>query len=154
MSFSEEVSTSSAIAQGGAASIFITFFYDALQIMIPYLIVTFAIVLLDCVYGVKAAKKRNENIKVARAIRRTVSKIFEYTCWIIVAASLSLAVKWNPLQYIILAIPVGIEMLSIYQNYLFIKGKRIVGLNIFKIVGEKIGTDLSEVKIEDAEEKK
>lgn len=154
MSFSEEVSTSGAIAQGGVASIFITFFYDALQIMIPYLIVTFAIVLLDCVYGIKAAKKRNEDIKVARAIRRTVSKTFEYVCWIIVAASLSLAVKWNPLQYIILSIPVGIEMLSIYQNYLFIKGKRIVGLNIFKIVGEKIGTDLSEVKIEDAEEKK
>ena len=152
MSFSEEISTSGAIAQGGASAVFIAFFQDTLQIMIPYLIVTFAIVVLDCIYGIKASIKRGEHIRPARAIRRTVSKLFEYICWIIVAATLSLAVKWGPLQYIILSIPIGIELLSIMQNFLFIKGKRIQGLNIFKIVGEKIGTDLSDVKIEDVEE--
>lgn len=152
MSFSEEVSTSGAIAQGGVASIFIAFFSKAIQIMVPYLIVTFFIVLMDCYYGIKASIKRGEEIKTARAIRRTVSKLFEYICWIIVAASLSIAANWNPLQYIIMGIPVIVELTSIVQNYLFLKNKRISGLNIVKIVGDKIGTDLSDVKIEDVKE--
>lgn len=154
MSFSEEVSTSGAIAQGGAASIFIAFFSKAIQIMVPYLIVTFFIVLLDCYYGIRASKKREEEIRTARAIRRTVSKLFEYVCWIIIAASLSIAANWNPLQYIVMGIPVLVEMSSITQNYLFLKGKMIKGLNIIKIIGDKTNTDLSGVEIKDIEEKK
>ena len=153
MSFTEEVSTSGAIAQGGVASIFIAFFSKAIQIMVPYLVVIIFIVLLDCYYGIKASKKRGEQIRVARAIRRTVSKLFEYVCWIIVAVSLSIAANWNPLQYIIMGIPVLVEMSSITQNYLFLKGKMIKGLNIIKIVGDKTNTDLSGVEIVDIEEK-
>lgn len=152
MSFTEEVSTSGAIAQGGAASIFVAFFSKAIPIMVPYIIATFIIVLLDCYYGIKAAKKREEEIRPARAIRRTVSKLFEYVCWIIIAASLAVAANWNPLQYIIMGIPVLVEMSSITQNYLFLKGKMIKGLNIIKIIGEKTNTDLSDVEIKDVEE--
>ena len=52
-----------------------------------------------------------------------------------------------------MGIPVLVEMSSITQNYLFLKGKMIKGLNIIKIVGDKTNTDLSGVEIVDIEEK-
>lgn len=149
MTFSEEISTSGAIAQGGVASVFIAFYHNSLQIMVPYVIVVFAVVVLDLIQGIKASIKRGEEIRVSRAIRRTVSKLFEYICWVVLATTLSLAVNWSALQYIILCIPLITEMISIVDNYLFSKGKKITGLNFWKIFGSKLGVDLDDVKIED-----
>lgn len=150
---SENMTAPQAIVQGTATSILILFFTQMLHLLIPYFIVLIAMVTLDLVEGIKASKKRNEEIRISRAVRRTVSKLFEYCCWIIFAGSLRVATGSVWLFVIILIIPLTIEICSIWTNYAFSRGKKITGLNLLKIFGKKIGADIEDIKIEDIDKK-
>lgn len=150
----ENMTAGQAIVQGTATGMMVVFLKDTVYTLIPYFFIIIAIVILDLVQGVRAAKKRKEEIRVSRAIRRTVSKLFEYVCWIIFAGSLLTATSSQWLFYVILVIPFVTEFYSIITNYLFASGKKITGLNLWKIFGNKIGIDLDDVKIEDIEEDK
>ena len=149
MNIGTEESTAGIIVQSGVTGAAITFFSDTVISMTPYLIVSLILILVDLYFGVKAALHRGETVRISRAFRRTVGKMFEYLCWVMVSVSLAVAFDVRFLVWIILGFVMGNEVLSIITNWLESHNKRLVGFNPFKVVGEKIGVDLSDVHIEE-----
>lgn len=121
--------------------------------MTPFLIVALLLIIVDLVFGIAAARKRNETVRFSRALRRTVNKLVEYACWVILAASLAVAFDYKPLNWILLAVVIGNEMISILTNWLFVHGKKVTGLQDFflALLGKKLDADTSGIHIEDAE---
>lgn len=121
--------------------------------MTPFLIVALLLIIVDLVFGIAAARKRNEIVRFSRALRRTVNKLVEYACWVILAASLAVAFDYKPLNWILLAVVIGNEMISILTNWLFVHGKKVTGLQEFflRLLGKKLDADTSGIHIEDAE---
>jgi hypothetical protein len=156
MTFSDTNSAGNIIAQGSISIIAITFLNNLLKLMFPFLIVTIVLVGIDLYFGLLAAKKRGETIRVSRAIRRTVSKLAEYVCWVVLAASLAVAFKWPALNWIILAVVIGNELLSVMTNWLYIHNKKITGFNDFllKLIGKKADIDTTDLHIEDVDDPK
>lgn len=149
MNIGTEESTTSVIVQSGVTGAAITFFSDTVISMTPYLIVSLILILVDLYFGAKAALHRGETVRISRAFRRTVGKMFEYLCWVMVSVSLAVAFEVHFLVWIILGFVMGNEVLSIITNWLESHNKRLVGFNPFKVVGEKLGVDLSGVHIEE-----
>lgn len=148
MNFSDSVSAKELLLEGGVATTAVIFLQEAVTNMIPFLIIAVILIFVDLYFGIKAAKKREEQVRPSRALRRTVGKMVEYVCWVILASSLSVAFGTQIIEWAVLGIVMGNELLSILTNYFEIHGYKIKGLNIFKIVGDKTGIDTSDVTIE------
>lgn len=106
-----------AIAQGGVTATALVFFSDSLTKMIPYSFVALPLILLDLDFGVKAARHRGEKIRTSTAIRKTLNKICEYVCWIVVASTAALAFDKPWIEWLILGLVFGNEFLSVVGNY-------------------------------------
>lgn len=141
------------LAQGGVSAILLTFLSDTISLMIPFLIATTALIIADLFFGIEAAKKRGDRVRVSRGIRLTVNKVIEYVCWIMVSASLAAAFDFRALNFIIMGIVIGNEIISILTNWASLHGKKITGLQglLIRLIGQKLNTDLEGVKIEDIE---
>lgn len=152
MSFAESNSTSATIAQGSVSVLAVAFLHDTITLMVPFICIAIILIIVDLIFGIAAAQRRGESVRVSRAIRRTVNKLVEYACWVILAASLAVAFNFKSLNWIILSIVIGNEMISIFSNWMFVHGKKVSGLQDFflKLLGKKLDTDLSDIKIEDA----
>lgn len=151
MVFSDNISAGELIVQGSVATTAVVFLQQSVLNMIPYLIIAVILIIVDLYFGVKAAKKRGEKVRASRAFRRTMGKTMEYVCWVILASSLSVAFQTVVIEWVVLGIVMGNELLSVLTNFFELHGYKIKGLNIFKIVGEKAGIDTSEVTIEKVE---
>lgn len=147
MNFSDELPTGQVLAQGGVTAAAIAFFHDAILNMVPYLLVAGVLIIIDLYFGVKAALHRGDSVRLSRAIRRTVSKCVEYLCWCTLASTLTVAFSLPVIEWVILGLVMGNEVISIITNYFEIHDRVVTGLNIFHIVGEKAGFDLSDVEV-------
>lgn len=154
MTLAESNPTSATIAQGSVSVLAVTFLHDTFTLMFPFLFVALILIIADLFFGIAAAHKRGEIVRLSRAIRRTVNKVVEYACWIVLAASLAVAFQFPSLNWIFLALVVGNEMISIISNWLFLQGKKISGLPEFflKWIGDKTNTDTSSIQITEADE--
>ena len=147
MQFSEMQSTESALLQGGTSVVMTAFLAEVIADMLPFLIVAVIVILVDLIFGIRAAQHRKEEVRYSRAFRRTVSKMFEYVCWVTLSSSLAVAFKFPALEWIILGAVILNEVVSIASNWCEVHGIRIKGLNLPKIIGEKVGVDLSDIEI-------
>lgn len=147
MQFTEMQSTESALLQGGTSVVMTAFLYEVIADMLPFLIVAVIVILVDLIFGIRAAQHRKEEVRYSRAFRRTVSKMFEYVCWVTLSSSLAVAFKFPALEWIILGAVILNEIVSIASNWCEVHGIRVKGLNLPKIIGEKVGVDLSDVEI-------
>lgn len=126
----------------------ITSFYAHLA---PWLLLGMILVIADLRFGIMAAKKRREKIRLSRAIRRTINKMVDYLCWVTLAEVCSMTFE------ITIGVPVislgmlfiiyGIEINSCVNNYLEYKGIK-KKFNFYKLVGKE------ELLEDDEEEKK
>lgn len=141
------------LTQGGVSAIALVFIHDAIMLMIPFLVAAAILIVADLYFGVRAAKKRKERITLSRGLRLTVNKIFEYACWVILSATLAEAFTLPALNWVILAVVFGNELISIATNYAEMHGKKISGLKdaLLKAIGRKVDVDLSDVHIEEAD---
>lgn len=147
MQFTEMQSTESALLQGGTSVVMTAFLSEVIADMLPFLIVAIIVILVDLIFGIRAAQHRKEEVRYSRAFRRTVSKMFEYVCWVTLSSSLAVAFKFPALEWIILGAVILNEIVSIASNWCEVHGIRIKGLNLPKIIGEKVGVDLSDIEI-------
>ena len=144
-----DTTTFSAVTASGIATASVLCFREAVTNMIPWLICAIPLILLDLNFGLKAAKCRSEKVRFSRAFRRTFGKIVEYFAWVCFAATASLAfeVKW--VEYIVLGAVYVNELASIVGNYLETRGLQVnwkyVFNTIFKLGGQKVGVDASDV---------
>lgn len=105
--------------------------------MFPWIFLAMALVATDLRFGIKAAKKRGEVIRPSRAWRRSLNKLFDYFCWITVAALCGRSigeVLGMPITSIaMLLIVYGIEISSSMNNFFEYKGIR-KRLNFWKLI--------------------
>ena len=100
-----------------------------------FLLAALALVLADLKFGIDAARYRGEVIRKSRAVRRSINKVIDYICWILVATSFGQAFG-TPfgipvLPAIVLLVVYGCEINSCFNNYFEAHGSR-VRINIFK----------------------
>ena len=121
--------------------------------MIPYTIVAVPLIILDLLWGIRAAKYRKERVTFSRAFRSTMSKAMDYLCWIIIAASIAVAFEHQWLEWLILGAVIFNEFTSIVSNYFETKGVQLSFVAIFrwmfKTGAGKVGVEVSD---EDAQE--
>lgn len=149
----DEASTGSVVAGTGFSATLLLFFENSLEKMIPYFFICLVVIALDLWFGVQAARTRKEEVRVSRAIRRTLGKSFEYFCWAVLASSLAVATGYEIIQTGLMLVVIGIECISIFQNWLTIKKGKKVTVDVPAIleaaVSDKIGVDVrGVVKVE------
>ena len=136
---------SSFVIEGSVTTVAVSFLKESVLRMIPYGIVAIPLIVLDLIYGIKAAKYRKERVRVSTAIRKTVTKTFGYACWIILASTLALSFSVLWLEWAILGLVFLNELSSIVGNYLETKGLELswkaIGAAVSRIFGQKTGID-------------
>lgn len=123
---------SALIVEGTVSAALVTILQTAVLRMIPYAIPAFVLLLLDLLYGVLAAKSRGERVRASTAISRTVTKLFKYVCWLILASTLAIAFGRDWLEWGVLAVVYANEGLSIAGNYLESKGLSFSIAGVYK----------------------
>lgn len=128
------------ITQGvssGFAALATAFVQESLSHMVPWLITTGAVIVCDLCFGVRRSMLMKEEVRVSRAVRRTMGKMVTYfsfvcmVCMINVAAGNDYAIdRWACL------LVCGIEFLSIISNILKPKG---YNLNVKALVAALLG---------------
>ncbi|MBO4231306.1 MAG: phage holin family protein [Bacteroidales bacterium] len=139
--------SSGAVAAGaGMSATILLFFETSLEKMLPYLFISLIVILLDLWFGIQAAKTRKEEVRWSRAIRRTLGKAFEYFCWAVLASSISVATGYDMIQTALMLVVIGIECVSIFQNWLTVKKGKKVTVDLPKVVesviSDKLGADV------------
>ena len=122
----DELSAGSVVVGAGMSATLLIFFENSLYKMLPYFVVCLIVIALDLWFGVRAAKARGKQIRISRAIRRTIGKTVEYAGWAILASTISVATGYDIIQTVLMLIVIGIELISVAQNWYFVKyGKRV-----------------------------
>jgi hypothetical protein len=141
--------------ESGVSASAIYFFSSTIVKMIPYLYAAIPLIILDCIWGVKAArlrydktKNREDKPRFSKGLRRTIGKTCEYICWAVVAATLSLAFERKWIEWIVIGVVYGNEILSIFGNYLECKGIDFGIIDLYKLIFRKgaahVGVEISE----------
>lgn len=81
------------------------------------------LIFTDLFFGIEASKARGEEIRLSRAIRRTITKICEYFCWIMVSISASVAFEQPMIYKAIFGLVYGTEGISCLKNWFASFGK-------------------------------
>lgn len=128
-------------------TVFMSGFMDFIEPLKWFLLLGLILIFADLRFGIAAAKKRGEKIRISRAGRRTINKIVDYLCWILVAGAMGKAfgIPFNipVLPAITLLVVCGLEINSVFMNYFEARGKK-VKVNIFKYFAKK--TDIIDVE--------
>lgn len=137
------------VLQGSVAATFVAFLQASVLRMIPYAIPTIALIALDLVYGIKAAKDRGERVRLSTALRKTTTKFFSYVCWIILASTMALAFNVQWIEWIVLGTVYANELASVVGNYLETKGLEMswggVVNALVKLFGRKHGINTEDI---------
>ena len=130
-------------------------FIEGWQQMLWFLILAVILILSDLRFGIAAARKRGENIRPSRAVRRSLNKLVDYICWLSIATVVGVNfgnVFGLPLlSVIIMAVVCIIEMSSIIDNYLEYKGIK-KKINVIKLIARIFRRPDFEDVLEPAEE--
>lgn len=131
----------------GMLTVVLSEFVDFLYPLRFFLLAAVVLVLVDLRFGVEAAKFRKERIRKSRAGRRTINKMVDYLCWILLAGVLDKAfgipLDLPLLPTLVLLVVYGLEINSCYSNYFEAHGKK-VKVSVFKWFAKKI--DIIEVE--------
>lgn len=138
---------------GGATAAFISPLVDFYGKLLPFLILAIVLIFVDSRFGIKASRKRGENIRMSRAVRRAINKLVDYICWVTLAgmmgATFGTAFHIPLLSIIVLCIVYAVELTSIFNNYFEYKGIR-KRFNGWKFFSKITGQEAIEEAIEDA----
>ena len=144
---------------GGFAVIASSFIMQSLEHMIPWLIVSFSVIICDLAFGVRKSLLMNEEVRFSGAIRRTMGKMVTYFAFVCMVVMINIASgdKWNIDIYSCLFV-CFIEFCSIISNILKPKGYDFNVLKALGIFCKKVFNvdkeDVSEIITKDKEEKK
>lgn len=144
---------------GGFAVIASSFIMQSLEHMVPWLIVSFSVIICDLAFGVRKSLLMNEEVRFSGAIRRTMGKMVTYFAFVCMVVMINIASgdKWNIDIYSCLFV-CFIEFCSIVSNILKPKGYDFNVLKALGIFCKKVFNvdkeDVSEIITKDKEENK
>lgn len=140
------------VLEGSVSTVAVAFLQTAVLRMIPYAIPGVLLIVLDLVYGIRAAMYRGERARFSTAVRRTMTKLFSYVCWIILASTIALAFHVDWLEWLVLGLVYLNEFASIVGNYLETKGMEIYFPALYRWVfrtgAEKVGATIDAAEAE------
>lgn len=119
--------------QGTTTAMLLFYYRQALNNSIIWLIAAAVIIIADLYFGIDAARYRGEKVRFSRAVRRTLNKVCEYLCWIMLAVVLSICYDSDYIKIIILSIVIGNELQSCVVNFFAARGVAIK-FNIFEVL--------------------
>lgn len=124
---------------GGFSVIASSFIAQSLEHMIPWLIVSFSVIICDLAFGVRKSLLMNEEVRFSGAIRRTMGKTVTYFAFVCMVVMINIASgdKWNIDIYSCLLI-CFIEFCSIISNILKPKGYDFDILKALGLFGKKV----------------
>lgn len=140
--------------EGGYSVVLASFLQESIGHIIPWLIVSFFVILCDLVVGIRKSLLMGEEVRFSGACRRTIGKMCSYFMFVIMVAVIDVAAhgggtidKWACLAVCL------IEFSSIMSNLLKPKGYEV---NFIKLIAVIFGHKFNETKkdIEDIFEKK
>lgn len=127
-----EESLAMTATKGAYSVIFATFLQESIGHMIPWLVVTFCVILCDLVVGIRKSLILGEEVRFSTACRRSIGKTVSYYTFVVMAAVIDVAAngggmidKWACLMVCF------IEGCSIISNILKPKGYNI---NLVKMI--------------------
>lgn len=140
--------------EGSYSVIFATFLRESIGHIIPWLIVTFCVILCDLVVGLRKSIMMGEEVRFSSACRRTLGKCVSYFMFVIMVAVIDVAAhggelidKWACLLVCF------IEGCSIINNILKPKGMSLDIKRLIEIlIGKKLDVKLDGVIKEDKNE--
>lgn len=144
---------------GGFSVIASGFIMESLEHMIPWLIVSFSVVVCDLAFGIRKSLLMKEEVRFSSAIRRTMSKMVTYFAFVCMVVMINIASgsKWNIDVYSCLLV-CFIEFCSIISNILTPKGYSLNMLKALGLFGKKMldvdKEEMSEIITKDKEENK
>lgn len=130
---------------------FATFLAESIGHIIPWLIVTFCVILCDLVVGLRKSIMMGEEVRFSSACRRTIGKCVSYFMFVVMVAVIDVAAHGGETidKYACLLV-CFIEGCSIINNILKPKG---MSLDIKKlieiIIGKRLDVNLTDVVKED-----
>ena len=131
---------------GGFMAAVMSGFLEFMEPLKWFFLLGLILIVVDLRFGILAARARGEKIRTSRAVRRTLNKIIDYLCWILVAGAMGKAFGMPfdvpILPAIVLLVIYGCEVNSCYGNYFESRGKK-VKINVFKFFAKK--ADIIEV---------
>lgn len=141
-------------SEGGYSVILAGFLQESIGHIIPWMIVTFFVIVCDLVVGIRKSLIMGEEVRFSSACRRTLGKCVSYFMFVIMVAVIDVAAhgggtidKWACLAVCL------IEFSSIMSNILKPKGYDI---NLAKLIAVIFGKkfDVAKKDIEEVFEKK
>ena len=113
-----------------------------------FMLLAVIIIICDLRFGIRAAKHRKEVIRTSRAIRRSINKVIDYICWILLAGGMGNAfgipLDMPIIPATVLLVIFCVEVNSCFNNYFESIGKPFK-VDVFKFFKKK--TDIIEVEI-------
>lgn len=140
--------------EGGYSIIFASFLQESIGHIIPWIIVSFFVIVCDLVVGIRKSLLMNEVVRFSSACRRTLGKCVSYFMFVIMVSVIDVAAngggeidKWACLLICF------VEFTSILSNILKPKGYDI---NLVKLIAVVFGKkfDVAKESIEEIIEKK
>lgn len=134
---------------GAFSAIVAHFVMESIRHMIPWLIVTCAVILCDLVAGIRTSLLMREEVRFSRAVRRTMGKLVTYFSFVVMVCMINVACGDKyPIEVYSCLFVCFIEACSIIGNILRPKG---IDFNIIKAIG-LFGRKVIKIEKEDIEE--
>ena len=143
---------SALIVEGTVSAALVTLLQTAVLRMIPYAIPGLMLVVIDLIVGCQTAKSRGEKVRPSTAIRRTITKIFLYLCFLILATTLAIAFEKPFLEWGTLGLVYANEFLSVIGNYLETKGLNFSVAAVYRWVLKLFANKVGNMTDDDANE--
>lgn len=148
-----EKGTVVALTEGGYSVIFATFLQESIGHMIPWLVVSFFVIICDLVVGIRKCLLMGEEVRFSSACRRTMGKMLSYFMFVIMVAVIDVAANGGGVidKWACLAVCL-IEFSSIMSNIMRPKGYDVNLVKMIAVVFSK-KFDVAKKDIEEIIEK-
>ena len=133
---------------GGVAATAMSGMMEFLSPLKWFMLLAVILIICDLRFGIRAAQYRKEKIRTSRAVRRSVNKVIDYICWILLAGGMGKAFG-IPLDIpiipaAVLVVIYFVEINSCFNNYFESIGKKIK-IDVFKLLSK--GKNMIEVEL-------
>lgn len=124
---------------GGFSAIISAFIIEALQHMIPWLIVSLVVIITDLIFGIRKSLLMNEEVRFSRAIRATMGKMVTYFAFVVMVCMINVAAnnEYRIDMYSCLLV-CFIEGCSIISNILKPKGYNVNLIGLLSVFANKV----------------
>lgn len=143
---------------GSFSTVAMGFIQESIVHMIPWLMVTMAVILCDLAFGIRCSMLMGEKVRFSSAARRTMGKMVTYFAFVVMVCMISVATDTNNKIDIYSCLLVCfIEGCSIMSNLLKPKGYSLDFAKVVSLFGRKMlkvdKEDLEDVITKNKEER-